>query len=174
MSEELLWHYSQDYPIYASVPETGFSCASPGRVAGGYYADTEAECQVSCDWWRAVCSPLIGCSPSTCAPRTPTPAASSPSPSSAPTARSLTRKVFKCYRMQNVSWVVFGLLRRAQGRLGFEFQCQFIETLNVSYVLYVVDANYELHCCIVNLWFSNLWTMPISNIWTMARLDITA
>ena len=44
----------QDYPIYASVPETGFSCAGPGRVAGGYYADTEAECQGSCDWLSRV------------------------------------------------------------------------------------------------------------------------
>jgi len=33
----------EDYPIYAEVPETAFSCA--GRVDGGYYADTEAECQ---------------------------------------------------------------------------------------------------------------------------------
>ena len=34
----------QDYPIYAEVPETGFSC--DGQVDGGYYADPEAECQV--------------------------------------------------------------------------------------------------------------------------------
>merc|ERR1711892_793779 len=33
----------EDYPIYAEVPETIFSCE--GRVEGGYYADTEAECQ---------------------------------------------------------------------------------------------------------------------------------
>jgi len=33
----------EDYPIYAEVPETAFTCA--GRVDGGYYADTEAECQ---------------------------------------------------------------------------------------------------------------------------------
>ncbi|XP_023332811.1 uncharacterized protein LOC111704720 [Eurytemora carolleeae] len=34
----------QDYPIYAQVPDTGFGC--DGRVEGGYYADTSAECQV--------------------------------------------------------------------------------------------------------------------------------
>jgi len=33
----------EDYPIYAEVPETAFTCS--GRVDGGYYADTEAECQ---------------------------------------------------------------------------------------------------------------------------------
>merc|ERR1711874_716738 len=33
----------EDYPIYAEVPETSFTCE--GRVEGGYYADTEAECQ---------------------------------------------------------------------------------------------------------------------------------
>ena len=34
----------EDYPIYAEVPETGFSC--DGQVDGGYYSDPEAECQV--------------------------------------------------------------------------------------------------------------------------------
>merc|ERR1712112_740279 len=34
----------EDYPIYAEVPETGFTCE--GQVDGGYYADPEAECQV--------------------------------------------------------------------------------------------------------------------------------
>merc|ERR1712156_231748 len=34
----------EDYPIYAEVPETGFTCE--GQVDGGYYADGEAECQV--------------------------------------------------------------------------------------------------------------------------------
>lgn len=34
----------QDYPIYAEVPDTSFSCL--GQVDGGYYADPEAECQV--------------------------------------------------------------------------------------------------------------------------------
>merc|ERR1719402_639801 len=34
----------EDYPIYAEIPETAFSC--DGQVDGGYYADPEAECQV--------------------------------------------------------------------------------------------------------------------------------
>ena len=34
----------EDYPIYAEVPDTSFSC--DGQVDGGYYADPEAECQV--------------------------------------------------------------------------------------------------------------------------------
>merc|ERR1719327_2578416 len=34
----------EDYPIYAEVPETAFSC--DGQVDGGYYADGEAERQV--------------------------------------------------------------------------------------------------------------------------------
>jgi len=33
----------EDYPIFAEVPETSFSC--DGQVDGGYYADTEGECQ---------------------------------------------------------------------------------------------------------------------------------
>ena len=33
-----------DYPVLASVPDTGFSCDN--RVSGGYYADTETACQV--------------------------------------------------------------------------------------------------------------------------------
>jgi len=33
----------EDYPIYAEVPETSFSC--DGQADGGYYADTEGECQ---------------------------------------------------------------------------------------------------------------------------------
>ncbi|XP_040565806.1 uncharacterized protein [Lepeophtheirus salmonis] len=33
-----------DYPILAEVPETGFAC--DGQVEGGYYADTETQCQV--------------------------------------------------------------------------------------------------------------------------------
>merc|ERR1719187_767401 len=32
-----------DYPIFGEVPETSFLC--DGQVDGGYYADTEAECQ---------------------------------------------------------------------------------------------------------------------------------
>lgn len=34
----------EDYPIFAEVPESGFSC--DGQVDGGYYADAEAQCQV--------------------------------------------------------------------------------------------------------------------------------
>merc|ERR1712117_995050 len=34
----------EDYPIYAEVPETAFTC--DGQVDGGYYADPEAEGQV--------------------------------------------------------------------------------------------------------------------------------
>ena len=34
----------EDYPIYANVPDTGFTC--DGLVEGGYYADPNAECQV--------------------------------------------------------------------------------------------------------------------------------
>ena len=33
-----------DYPVYASVPDTSFSCEN--RVSGGYYGDTETACQV--------------------------------------------------------------------------------------------------------------------------------
>ena len=33
----------EDYPIFAFVPETSFSC--DGQVDGGYYGDPEAECQ---------------------------------------------------------------------------------------------------------------------------------
>merc|ERR1711971_194133 len=33
----------EDYPIFAEVPESGFTC--DGQVDGGYYADPEAECQ---------------------------------------------------------------------------------------------------------------------------------
>merc|ERR1719245_2397233 len=33
----------EDYPIFAEVPETAFSC--DGQVDGGYYSDPEAECQ---------------------------------------------------------------------------------------------------------------------------------
>merc|ERR1712123_509331 len=34
----------EDYPIYSEAPETAFAC--DGQVDGGYYADSEAECQV--------------------------------------------------------------------------------------------------------------------------------
>ncbi|KAK9881147.1 hypothetical protein WA026_014499 [Henosepilachna vigintioctopunctata] len=33
-----------DYPIFTSIPRTGFSCA--GKVNWQYYADTETDCQV--------------------------------------------------------------------------------------------------------------------------------
>ena len=33
-----------DYPTLGSVPDTSFTCS--GRVSGGYYADTETDCQV--------------------------------------------------------------------------------------------------------------------------------
>jgi len=42
-----------DYPIFAKVPETSFSCQ--GRIFGGFYADPEAECQ-----GYHVCMPLFG------------------------------------------------------------------------------------------------------------------
>ena len=34
----------EDFPIYAEVPDTGFTC--DGQVEGGKYADPGAECQV--------------------------------------------------------------------------------------------------------------------------------
>merc|ERR1711892_481724 len=34
----------QDYPILSSIPKTSFSCE--GKVYGGYYADSAADCQV--------------------------------------------------------------------------------------------------------------------------------
>jgi hypothetical protein len=34
-----------DYPIYGTIPETSFLC--DGLVDGGYYADPEAQCQVT-------------------------------------------------------------------------------------------------------------------------------
>ena len=34
----------KDYPDYAAIPETSFSC--DGRMGGGYYGDPEAGCQV--------------------------------------------------------------------------------------------------------------------------------
>ena len=38
----------EDYPIYAEVPDTGFTC--DGQVEGGKYADPGAECQVISFW----------------------------------------------------------------------------------------------------------------------------
>ena len=34
----------EDYPIFAEVPDTSFTC--DGQVEGGYYSDPEGECQV--------------------------------------------------------------------------------------------------------------------------------
>ena len=33
-----------DYPVYTSVPDTGFNCAQ--QEYPGIYADTQADCQV--------------------------------------------------------------------------------------------------------------------------------
>ena len=38
----------EDYPIYAEVPDTGFTC--DGQVEGGKYADPGSECQVTSFW----------------------------------------------------------------------------------------------------------------------------
>ena len=38
----------EDYPIYAEVPNTGFTC--DGQVEGGKYADPGSECQVMSFW----------------------------------------------------------------------------------------------------------------------------
>ncbi|XP_040580004.1 U-scoloptoxin(01)-Cw1a [Lepeophtheirus salmonis] len=35
----------QDYPIFSFVPDTSFTCQGNDRVDGGYYADTETNCQ---------------------------------------------------------------------------------------------------------------------------------
>ena len=43
MQESIPGVPGEDYPIFAEVPLTAFSCA--GQVEGGYYADPEAECQ---------------------------------------------------------------------------------------------------------------------------------
>ena len=40
----------EDYPVLAAPPLTAFSCAD--KVAGGYYADTEARCQGEDEQWR--------------------------------------------------------------------------------------------------------------------------
>ena len=102
------------------MPETGFSCAGPGRVAGGYYADTEAECQVSCDWLRAghvtPCSPLIGPQPfHVCTADANTGglvAVSFLCPNG--TLFNQESICYECHRMQKrSSWVVLVLLKRA-------------------------------------------------------------
>ena len=44
LSETIPGVAGEDYPIYAEVPDTGFTC--DGQVEGGKYADPGAECQV--------------------------------------------------------------------------------------------------------------------------------
>ena len=43
--EEIPGEAGVDYPTLASVPDTDFSCEN--RVSGGYYADTQTNCQVN-------------------------------------------------------------------------------------------------------------------------------
>ena len=45
LSETIPGVAGEDYPIYAEVPDTGFTC--DGQVEGGKYADPGAECQVT-------------------------------------------------------------------------------------------------------------------------------
>ena len=45
LSETIPGIAGEDYPIYAEVPDTGFTC--DGQVEGGKYADPGAECQVT-------------------------------------------------------------------------------------------------------------------------------
>ena len=44
LSETIPGVAGEDFPIYAEVPDTGFTC--DGQVEGGKYADPGAECQV--------------------------------------------------------------------------------------------------------------------------------
>ena len=44
LSETIPGVAGEDYPIYAEVPDTGFTC--DGQVEGGKYADPGSECQV--------------------------------------------------------------------------------------------------------------------------------
>ena len=48
LSETIPGVAGEDYPIYAEVPDTGFTC--DGQVEGGKYADPGAECQVTAFW----------------------------------------------------------------------------------------------------------------------------
>ena len=48
LSETIPGVAGEDYPIYAEVPDTGFTC--DGQVEGGKYADPGAECQVTSFW----------------------------------------------------------------------------------------------------------------------------
>ena len=45
LSETIPGVAGEDYPIYAEVPDTGFTC--DGQVEGGKYADPGSECQVT-------------------------------------------------------------------------------------------------------------------------------
>ena len=48
LSETIPGVAGEDYPIYAEVPDTGFTC--DGQVEGGKYADPGSECQVTSFW----------------------------------------------------------------------------------------------------------------------------
>ena len=53
LSETIPGVAGEDYPIYAEVPDTGFTC--DGQVEGGKYADPGAECQVT-SFWKTIMS----------------------------------------------------------------------------------------------------------------------
>ena len=53
LSETIPGIAGEDYPIYAEVPDTGFTC--DGQVEGGKYADPGAECQVT-SFWKSIMS----------------------------------------------------------------------------------------------------------------------
>ena len=53
LSETIPGIAGEDYPIYAEVPDTGFTC--DGQVEGGKYADPGAECQVT-SFWKSMMS----------------------------------------------------------------------------------------------------------------------
>ena len=53
LSETIPGVAGEDYPIYAEVPDTGFTC--DGQVEGGKYADPGAECQVT-SFWKSIMS----------------------------------------------------------------------------------------------------------------------
>ena len=53
LSETIPGIAGEDYPIYAEVPDTGFTC--DGQVEGGKYADPGSECQVT-KFWKSIMS----------------------------------------------------------------------------------------------------------------------
>ena len=53
LSETIPGVAGEDYPIYAEVPDTGFTC--DGQVEGGKYADPGSECQVTA-FWKSIMS----------------------------------------------------------------------------------------------------------------------